>query len=165
MAHVAPINPTTEVLQSAGIPHHPPQGLRAQLDWRCAPGSVSTYTFPDMPATLPRLFRDFCCGMHLHHSDWYCHHDFNVGARCFCLILLCSGPLVVLNIQLSWETTVVPRPRTKRAALIAIASSISSISHWFSPYFFLRSQRPRYQMCGGIVTAGCGLTVFPCVLA
>jgi hypothetical protein len=48
-----------------------------------------------------------------------------------CLILLCSGPLMALNIQLSWETTVVPRPRTKRAALIAIASSISSISHWF----------------------------------
>jgi hypothetical protein len=33
------------------------------------------------------------------------------------------------------------------------------------PYFFLRSQRPRYQMCGGIITAGCGLTVFSCVPA
>ncbi|KAJ4399439.1 hypothetical protein N0V91_009448 [Didymella pomorum] len=81
----------------------------------------------------------------------------NVGARYFSLILLCSG--------LSWETTVVPRPRTKRAALIAIANCVSSVSHWFSPYFFLRSQEPRYQMGGGIIIAGCGLTIVFCILA
>ncbi|KAJ5020286.1 hypothetical protein J3E73DRAFT_201863, partial [Bipolaris maydis] len=70
-----------------------------------------------------------------------------------------------LNIQLSWETTVVPRPRTKRAALIAIANCVSSISHWFSPYFFLRSQEPRYQMGGGIIIAGCGLAIVFSLLA
>ncbi|EUC41932.1 hypothetical protein COCMIDRAFT_29378 [Bipolaris oryzae ATCC 44560] len=89
----------------------------------------------------------------------------NVGARYFSLILLCSGPFVGLNIQLSWETTVVPRPRTKRAALIAIANCVSSVSHWFSPYFFLRSQEPRYQMGGGIIIAGCGLTIVFSLLA
>ncbi|GAB1197809.1 hypothetical protein APSETT444_007112 [Aspergillus pseudonomiae] len=67
------------------------------------------------------------------------------GARYFSLILLCTGPFVGLNIQISWETTVVPRPRTKRAALIAIANCVSSVSHWFTPYFFLRSQEPRYR--------------------
>ncbi|KAF9883417.1 hypothetical protein FE257_003500 [Aspergillus nanangensis] len=67
----------------------------------------------------------------------------NIGARYFSLILLCTGPFVGLNIQISWETTVVPRPRTKRAALIAIANCVSSVSHWFTPYFFLRSQEPR----------------------
>jgi len=52
----------------------------------------------------------------------------NVGARYFSIFLLCSGPFVGLNIQISWETTVVPRPRTKRAALIAIANCVSSVS-------------------------------------
>jgi membrane-associated PAP2 superfamily phosphatase len=53
----------------------------------------------------------------------------------------------------------VPRPLTKRAALIAIANSASSVFHWFSPYFFLRSQEPRYQTVGGIVITGCGLSI------
>lgn len=52
-----------------------------------------------------------------------------------------------------------PRPRTKRAALIAIANCVSSVSHWFTPYFFLRSQEPYYQTGGGAIVAGCGLTV------
>jgi hypothetical protein len=52
----------------------------------------------------------------------------NVGARYFSIFLLCAGPFVGLNIQISWETTVVPRPRTKRAALIAIANCVSSVS-------------------------------------
>ncbi|KAH0288195.1 putative vitamin H transporter [Aureobasidium namibiae CBS 147.97] len=88
----------------------------------------------------------------------------NTGARYFALILLCSGPFVGLNIQISWETTVVPRPRTKRAALIAIANCVSSVSHWFSPYFFLTSQEPRYQTGGGVIIAGCGLTIVSCLI-
>ncbi|KAF2008403.1 MFS general substrate transporter [Aaosphaeria arxii CBS 175.79] len=87
----------------------------------------------------------------------------NVGARYFSMILLCSGPFVALNIQLSWETTVVPRPRTKRAALIAIANCVSSVSHWFTPYFFLTNQEPRYQLGGGCIIVGAGLTIVFCV--
>lgn len=106
----------------------------------------------------------------------------NTGARYFSLILLCSGPFVGLNvrislphnppclyltrpsqIQLSWETTVVPRPRTKRAALIAFANCVSSVSHWFTPYFFLRSQEPRYETGGGVIIAGTGLTILSCL--
>ncbi|KAF0328556.1 vitamin H transporter [Colletotrichum asianum] len=83
----------------------------------------------------------------------------NVGARYFCMILLVTGPFVGLNLQISWETTVVPRPRTKRAALIAIANCVSSVSHWFTPYFFLRDQEPYYQTGGGAIIVGCGLTV------
>ena len=89
----------------------------------------------------------------------------NVGARYFSVFLLCSGPFVGLNIQIAWETTVVPRPRTKRAALIAIANCVSSVSHWFSPYFFLTSQEPRYQTGGGVIIAGCGFTIIACLLA
>ncbi|KAL2210608.1 MFS general substrate transporter [Sarocladium strictum] len=83
----------------------------------------------------------------------------NVGARYFSLFLLVTGPFVGLNLQISWETTVVPRPRTKRAALIAYANCVSSVSHWFSPYFFLRNQEPYYQTGGGAIIVGCGITV------
>ncbi|WDK21474.1 major facilitator superfamily transporter [Colletotrichum graminicola] len=83
----------------------------------------------------------------------------NVGARYFCMILLVTGPFIGLNLQISWETTVVPRPPTKRAALIAIANCVSSVSHWFTPYFFLRNQEPYYQTGGGAIIVGCGLTV------
>jgi len=88
----------------------------------------------------------------------------NTAARYFSLILLCSGPFVGLNIQLSWETTVVPRPRTKRAALIAFANCVSSVSHWFTPYFFLRSQEPLYQTGGGSIIVGTGLTIIACLV-
>ncbi|KAI9896618.1 hypothetical protein N3K66_008790 [Trichothecium roseum] len=88
----------------------------------------------------------------------------NVGARYFSLFLLCTGPFIGLNIQIPWETTVVPRPRTKRAALIAIANCVSSVSHWFSPYFFLRSQEPRYETGGGIIITGCGLSIIICLV-
>lgn len=88
----------------------------------------------------------------------------NVGARYFSIFLLCSGTFVGLNIQISWETTVVPRPRTKRAALIAIANCVSSVTHWFSPYFFLTNQEPRYELGGGILIIGAGLTIISCLL-
>jgi hypothetical protein len=59
----------------------------------------------------------------------------NVGARYFSLFLLVSGPFLGLNIQLSWETTVVPRPRCKRAALIAIAKPETSIPDGWWVYY------------------------------
>lgn len=57
-----------------------------------------------------------------------------------------------------------PRPRTKRAALIAIANCVSSVSHWFSPYFFLRNQEPRYETGGGIIIFGCGASIIACIV-
>ncbi|KAB8268849.1 major facilitator superfamily domain-containing protein [Aspergillus minisclerotigenes] len=81
----------------------------------------------------------------------------NVGARYFGIILLICGTYSGLNLQLSWETTVVPSPRAKKAALIAIANCISQSSHWFSPYFYPTSQEPFYRMGGGLVLMGCAL--------
>ena len=71
------------------------------------------------------------------------------GPRYFGLFLLAAGPFAALNLHISWETTVVPRPRTKRAALVALANCASSVSHWFTPYFYLTSQEPRYETGGG----------------
>lgn len=88
----------------------------------------------------------------------------NVGARYFGLILLISGTYSGLNLQLSWETTLVPAPRSKKAALIAIANCISQVSHWFSPYFFPRSQEPYYRMGGGLILVGCSACVVAAAL-
>lgn len=88
----------------------------------------------------------------------------NVGVRYFGLILLISGTYSGLNLQLSWETTLVPAPRSKKAALIAIANCISQSSHWFTPYFFPRSQEPFYRMGGGVILFGCFACVVSCIL-
>lgn len=87
----------------------------------------------------------------------------NVGARYFGIILLISGTYNGLNLQLSWETTLVPAPRSKKAALIAIANCISQSSHWFSPYFFPTSQEPFYRLGGGLILVGSLLTVVACL--
>ncbi|CAG9950393.1 unnamed protein product [Clonostachys rosea f. rosea IK726] len=86
------------------------------------------------------------------------------AARYFSLFLLCSGPFIALNLQLSWETTVVPRPRTKRAALVAIANSLSNVTHWFTPYFFLTNQEPRYETGGGSIIAASGASVIVLII-
>ncbi|KAM3415999.1 hypothetical protein BST61_g9487 [Cercospora zeina] len=86
----------------------------------------------------------------------------NVGARYFGVILLISGTYNGLNLQLSWETTLVPAPRAKKAALIAIANCVSQCSHWFSPHFFPTSQEPYYRLGGGLILFGCVCTVGLC---
>ena len=86
----------------------------------------------------------------------------NVGLRYFGIILLISGTYSGLNLQLSWETTLVPAPKSKKAALIAIANCISQTSHWFSPYFFPTSQEPFYRLGGGLILFGCLTTCLLC---
>ncbi|CZT10764.1 related to putative tartrate transporter [Rhynchosporium agropyri] len=86
----------------------------------------------------------------------------NVPARYIGAILLVSGTYNGLNLQLSWETNLVPSPRSKKAALIAIANCISQTSHWFSPYFFPTSQEPFYRLGGGLILFGCACTVGLC---
>jgi hypothetical protein len=107
----------------------------------------------------------------------------NPGARYFGMFLMCSGPFVGLNVRscarlqdpekaadqnlqihIPWETTNVARPRTKRGALVAITNCIASVSHWFTPYFFLRSQEPRYQNGGILIIAGCVMGIVGCLI-
>ncbi|KAF3030348.1 hypothetical protein E8E11_000604 [Didymella keratinophila] len=83
----------------------------------------------------------------------------NTGVRCLGLVLLISGIYSDLNLQLSWGTTLVRAPRSKKAALIAITNCISQSSHWFSPYFFPISQEPFYRLGGGLIVFGCLATV------
>jgi hypothetical protein len=88
----------------------------------------------------------------------------NIAARYFGACLLVSGTYNGLNLQLSWETTLVPAPRSKKAALIAIANCVSQCSHWFSPYFFPTKHEPYYRLGGGLILFGCLCTVLLCWL-
>jgi hypothetical protein len=88
----------------------------------------------------------------------------NIAARYFGACLLVSGTYNGLNLQLSWETTLVPAPRSKKAALIAIANCVSQCSHWFSPYFFPTKHEPFYRLGGGLILFGCLCTVLLCWL-
>jgi hypothetical protein len=47
----------------------------------------------------------------------------------------------------------------QKAALIAIANTFGTASHWFTPYFFLRNQEPLYQLGGGLILVSIGLTI------
>ncbi|KAG7527921.1 hypothetical protein FFLO_06517 [Filobasidium floriforme] len=104
----------------------------------------------------------------------------NIGVRYTGICFLIMGTASGLNMQVSWETTVIPSPRHKKAAVIAIANicksipvafqivdrtdhpsmyTVSSTSHWFSPYFFLRNQEPLYRLAGGLLLVGCGASI------
>jgi hypothetical protein len=47
----------------------------------------------------------------------------------------------------------------QKAALIAIANTFGTASHWFTPYFFLRNQEPLYQLGGGLILFSIGMTI------
>ncbi|EGY17662.1 uncharacterized protein VDAG_01344 [Verticillium dahliae VdLs.17] len=82
-------------------------------------GELTTYFIQAPPYALH---------MHL-HAPVPGRQDANIGARYFGLFLLISGTYNGLNLQLSWETTVVPAP----------------------PYFWPRAHKPFYRLGGGLV--------------
>ncbi|RTE77210.1 hypothetical protein BHE90_008331 [Fusarium euwallaceae] len=121
------------------------------LAWSCGHFMESTWHI-----IIPIIFAAGGCGILI--------GTINVAARYVGIVLLVTGTYNGLNLQLSWETTVVPAPRAKKAALIAIANCISQVSHWFTPYFYPTSQEPFYRLAGGVLLIGCALTIVSAVL-
>ncbi|KAI6356167.1 hypothetical protein MCOR25_007935 [Pyricularia grisea] len=144
-------------------------------------GELTTYFIQAPPYAFAYAFACLCAWSSGRHQESFWHvvvpiigsavgcavliSTENVGARYFGLFLLISGTYNGLNLQLSWETTLVPAPRSKKAALIAIANCISQTSHWFSPYFWPTSQEPFYRLGGGLVLFGCLCVVISAWLA
>lgn len=83
----------------------------------------------------------------------------NTGVRYTGVCFLVMGVFSGLNIQVSWETQLVPSPRHKKAALIAIANTFGTASHWFTPYFFLTNQAPLYKFGGALILFSIGMTI------
>ncbi|KAF4909994.1 putative transporter [Colletotrichum viniferum] len=144
-------------------------------------GELTTYLIQAPPYAFSFIFACVCAWSSGRNQESFWHvvlpiigsavgisvliSTINIGARYFGLFLLISGTYNGLNLQLSWETSVVPAPRSKKAALIAIANCISQTSHWFSPYFWPRSQEPFYRLGGGLVLVGCPLVITSAGLA
>ncbi|KAJ0349246.1 hypothetical protein COL154_011705 [Colletotrichum chrysophilum] len=144
-------------------------------------GELTTYLIQAPPYAFSFIFACVCAWSSGRNQESFWHvvlpiigsavgisvliSTMNIGARYFGLFLLISGTYNGLNLQLSWETSVVPAPRSKKAALIAIANCISQTSHWFSPYFWPRSQEPFYRLGGGLVLVGCLLVITSAGLA
>jgi hypothetical protein len=83
----------------------------------------------------------------------------NIGVRYTGVCFLIMGVFSGLNIQVSWSTQLVPGPRHKKAALLAIANTFGTASHWFTPYFFLRNQAPLYQFGGALILFSIAMTI------
>jgi hypothetical protein len=83
----------------------------------------------------------------------------NVGVRYTGVCFLIMGVFSGLNIQVSWETQLVPSPRHKKAALIAYANTLGTASHWFTPYFFLTNQAPLYRFGGALILVSIAITI------
>ncbi len=47
----------------------------------------------------------------------------------------------------------------QKAALLAIANTFGTASHWFTPYFFLTNQKPLYRFGGGLILFSIGMTI------
>lgn len=83
----------------------------------------------------------------------------NIGVRYTGVCFLIMGVFSGLNIQVSWSTQLVPGPRHKKAALLAIANTFGTASHWFTPYFFLTNQAPLYKFGGALILFSIGMTI------
>lgn len=83
----------------------------------------------------------------------------NVPVRYFSMFLMTVGVYCSFNISYAWISSVIPRPRTKRAVTMALVAALSNASHVYTSYIFPKSDGPRYLNAGIILTVFC----FVCV--
>ncbi|ETS81701.1 hypothetical protein PFICI_06703 [Pestalotiopsis fici W106-1] len=78
------------------------------------------------------------------------------GGRYFSMFLMTGGAYAPYNLCVSWVSASLPRPRSKRAAALAIVNFMSAgMAHWYTAYMFPDSQKPRYYAGGGVMSGAC----------
>ncbi|KAK6212793.1 hypothetical protein LQW54_004882 [Pestalotiopsis sp. IQ-011] len=78
------------------------------------------------------------------------------GGRYFSMFLMTAGAYAPYNLCVSWVSASLPRPRSKRAAALAIVNFMSAgMAHWYTAYMFPDSQKPRYYAGGGVMSGAC----------
>ncbi|KAI4857994.1 hypothetical protein E4T45_00495 [Aureobasidium sp. EXF-8846] len=104
----------------------------------------------------------------------------NPGARYFGMFLLVAGPFAAFTSHGKQQMSLDPvRSALLWSRLLASISSlptinnlsytdrvqhcIATVSHRFSPYFFLTSQQPRYKNAGGLIITGSGIGIIGCL--
>ncbi|KAL1846325.1 hypothetical protein Daus18300_014288 [Diaporthe australafricana] len=80
----------------------------------------------------------------------------STGGRYFSMFLMTGGSYSPYNLCVSWVSASLPRPRSKRAASLAIVNFMGAgVAHFYTAYMFPDSQKPRYYVGGAVMSASC----------
>jgi hypothetical protein len=73
------------------------------------------------------------------------------------MFLMTLGVYSAFNVTLSWVSSTIPRPKSKRAAALAMVNSLANCSHLFTSYLYPQHDKPRYLTAGITLSCFCGL--------
>ncbi|OMP87165.1 putative transporter [Diplodia seriata] len=79
------------------------------------------------------------------------------GGRYFAMFLMTFGVYSAFNVTYSWVSATIPRPRSKRAAALAMVNIMGNSTHLFTSYLYPDSDKPRYARAGITLALFCGL--------
>ncbi|KAK1142258.1 hypothetical protein N8T08_008002 [Aspergillus melleus] len=86
----------------------------------------------------------------------------SLGARYFSMFLMTAGSYSPYNLVVSWLSSTLPRPKSKRAAAFAIVNLMGAgVAHFYTSYMFPDSQKPRYYAGGGVMSGACLVYIKP----
>ncbi|EOD44167.1 putative allantoate permease protein [Neofusicoccum parvum UCRNP2] len=81
----------------------------------------------------------------------------STGGRYFAMYLMTLGVYSAFNVVYSWVSATIPRPRSKRAAALAMVNIMGNSTHLFTSYLYPDSDKPRYARAGITLALFCGL--------
>jgi hypothetical protein len=76
------------------------------------------------------------------------------------MFLMTLGVYSAFNVTLSWVSSTIPRPKSKRAAALAMVNSLANCTHLFTSYLYPNSDKPRYARAGITLACFCALCAF-----
>ncbi|KAK0650881.1 putative transporter [Lasiodiplodia hormozganensis] len=79
------------------------------------------------------------------------------AGRYFAMFLMTFGVYSAFNVTYSWVSATIPRPRSKRAAALAMVNIMGNSTHLFTSYLYPDSDKPRYARAGITLALFCGL--------
>jgi sugar phosphate permease len=79
----------------------------------------------------------------------------NFAARYVSLFLMLAGVYGSYNVALAWISSTLPRPIEKRAAAIALVTTVGNFAQIYSPYLYPETAGPRYVGAMGANAAFC----------
>ncbi|GFZ43166.1 hypothetical protein JCM24511_00885 [Saitozyma sp. JCM 24511] len=83
------------------------------------------------------------------------------GGRYACTYILAAGSFAAYSVAYPWVASLVPRPLTKRAVVIAIANSLSNLGAFVSSYVFYSVFGPTYRTSWIMVL---GMTLYSAIM-
>ncbi len=75
------------------------------------------------------------------------------GAKYFATFILGGGSFAAYTVAYPWVASIMPRPATKRATVIALGNSFANLGAFVTSYVFYAELGPHYQASWAIVLA------------